>query len=74
MIPDIEKMADNRIEDDKMIVQHVENSKIDASHSESQVDDPKVKAGDYSGARSKTDATEIRLVRKIDLILMPTIW
>ncbi|KAE8149177.1 major facilitator superfamily domain-containing protein [Aspergillus avenaceus] len=30
--------------------------------------------GDYSGARKKTDPVEIRLVRKLDLWIMPTLW
>jgi hypothetical protein len=29
---------------------------------------------DYSGAVSKTDETEIRLVRKLDWRIMPTLW
>ncbi|KAL3484534.1 major facilitator superfamily domain-containing protein [Aspergillus germanicus] len=30
--------------------------------------------GDYSGAQEKTDPVEIRLVRKLDLWIMPTLW
>ncbi|RMZ47795.1 hypothetical protein AFCA_000539 [Aspergillus flavus] len=30
--------------------------------------------GDYSGARKKTDPVEIRLVRKLDTWIMPTLW
>jgi len=29
---------------------------------------------DYAGAVSKTDETEIRLVRKLDCRIMPTLW
>ncbi|KAL2206072.1 MFS general substrate transporter [Sarocladium strictum] len=29
---------------------------------------------DYSGVRKKTDPKEIRLVRKLDCIMMPTLW
>lgn len=29
---------------------------------------------DYSGARAKTDPTEIKLVRKLDKWIMPTLW
>lgn len=30
--------------------------------------------GDYSGAVAKTDEVEIRLVRKLDYRIMPTLW
>ncbi|KAL4951217.1 major facilitator superfamily domain-containing protein [Aspergillus filifer] len=30
--------------------------------------------GDYSGAQAKTDPVEIRLVRKLDMWIMPTLW
>lgn len=30
--------------------------------------------GDYSGAVEKTSAEEIRLVRKLDMRIMPTLW
>lgn len=30
--------------------------------------------GDYSGAIAKSDPTEIALVRKLDLRIMPTLW
>lgn len=29
---------------------------------------------DYSGAHAKTNPAEIRLVRKLDLIILPTLW
>lgn len=29
---------------------------------------------DYSGAHAKTDPLEIRLVRKLDFIILPTLW
>ncbi|RAK79984.1 putative MFS transporter [Aspergillus fijiensis CBS 313.89] len=32
------------------------------------------KGGDYSGATAKTDEVEIRLVRKLDLRIMPILW
>ncbi|WDK10906.1 major facilitator superfamily transporter [Colletotrichum graminicola] len=31
-------------------------------------------AVDYSGAAAKTDPAEIKLVRKLDLWIMPTLW
>lgn len=30
--------------------------------------------GDYSGATAKTDPVEIRLVRKLDMRIMPILW
>lgn len=30
--------------------------------------------GDYSGATAKTDPREIRLVRKLDIRIMPILW
>lgn len=30
--------------------------------------------GDYSGAVAKTDSVEIKLVRKLDFRIMPTLW
>lgn len=29
---------------------------------------------DYSGAHEKTDPEEIKLVRKLDMFIMPTLW
>lgn len=29
---------------------------------------------DYSGAHAKQDAVEVRLVRKLDFIILPTLW
>jgi hypothetical protein len=37
--------------------------------------DPKQELGvDYSGARAKDDPAEIKLVRKLDLYILPTLW
>lgn len=33
-----------------------------------------VREGDYSGAVAKTDPEEIRLVRKLDIRIMPIMW
>ncbi|KAK8100392.1 major facilitator superfamily domain-containing protein [Apiospora kogelbergensis] len=33
-----------------------------------------IQEGDYSGAHRKTDPAEIKLVRKLDLWIMPTLW
>lgn len=33
-----------------------------------------VVVGDYSGAVAKTDEVEIRLVKKLDYRIMPTLW
>lgn len=32
----------------------------------------KAQLGDYSGAKEKTDPAEIKLVRKLDMYIMPT--
>jgi hypothetical protein len=32
------------------------------------------RGGDYSGAAAKSDPAEIRLVRKLDLRIMPILW
>lgn len=37
-------------------------------------DGKEVQAVDYSGAHTKTDPKEIRLVKKLDKWIMPTIW
>ena len=34
----------------------------------------KQQSTDYSGSRKKTSAEEVRLVRKLDLIILPTLW
>lgn len=46
---------------------------LEVLHTEKAVDMPHAGA-DYSGAHGKTDPLEIRLVRKVDLIMLPTLW
>lgn len=50
---------------------YTEEEKIDIV--DAVLNDPDEK-GDYSGAVAKTDEAEIRLVRKLDLRIMPTLW
>ncbi|KAF7593586.1 hypothetical protein BBP40_011206 [Aspergillus hancockii] len=45
---------------------------IEDVHSLKQVDEKG--QGDYSGATKKTDPEEIRLVRKLDIRIMPSLW
>lgn len=37
-------------------------------------EEEKVAAVDYAGAHKKTDPAEIRLVKKLDLWIMPVLW
>ncbi|GJD03147.1 major facilitator superfamily transporter [Colletotrichum higginsianum] len=58
---------------------HADIEKQQALHQEHShvLDDekkPATAAVDYSGAAAKTDPEEIRLVRKLDLWIMPTLW
>jgi hypothetical protein len=59
---------------------HVEEEKPKINHQESIPDDEALKPppqepnADYSGSQKKTDPEEIRLVRKIDFIMMPILW
>jgi hypothetical protein len=51
------------------------DEKPEALHREDIIsEEKKQQAGDYSGAREKTDPAEIRLVRKLDMWIMPTLW
>lgn len=43
------------------------------SHIEKVLDAPAAVV-DYSGAHAKQDAVEVRLVRKLDFIILPTLW
>jgi len=55
---------------EKMAPLEIENAIVNEDYIEKGVE----KAGDYSGAVSKTDPREIALVRKLDWRLMPTLW
>ncbi|KAL3495508.1 major facilitator superfamily domain-containing protein [Aspergillus germanicus] len=60
---------------EKKVSQEIGDEKPEALHREDTIDQEKQQqAGDYSGARKKTDPAEIRLVRKLDLWIMPTLW
>jgi hypothetical protein len=60
---------------EKQVSQEIGDEKPEALHREDTIDQEKQQqAGDYSGARKKTDPAEIRLVRKLDLWIMPTLW
>ncbi|KAJ5327652.1 hypothetical protein N7452_008042 [Penicillium brevicompactum] len=55
----------------------IDDEKPGALHREDTIDEEKrkqLKDVDYSGATKKTDPAEIRLVRKLDLWIMPTLW
>ncbi|RSL93965.1 hypothetical protein CEP52_012927 [Fusarium oligoseptatum] len=64
---DQEKMSEN--------IQTLDAEKQNSAHQEysSEVLDKKTN-GDYSGAAAKTDPEEIKLVKKLDLWIMPTLW
>ncbi|KAE8354274.1 major facilitator superfamily domain-containing protein [Aspergillus coremiiformis] len=52
-----------------------EGEKIKSSHVEDVSNQADEKAqGDYSGATKKTDPVEIRLVRKLDMRILPILW
>lgn len=55
----------NKTETDKIYVTRCENV---------LTEEGKMVAVDYSGAHAKVDPTEIRLVRKLDLWIMPMLW
>ncbi|KAJ5346274.1 hypothetical protein N7541_008756 [Penicillium brevicompactum] len=64
-------MTGNKISPD------IDDEKPGALHWEDTIDEEKrkqLKDVDYSGATKKTDPAEIRLVRKLDLWIMPTLW
>lgn len=49
--------------------------KLNSAHQEDVLDKSEpVREGDYSGAVAKSSAEEIKLVRRLDLFLMPTLW
>lgn len=51
------------------------DEKPEALHREDTIGEEKQgQAGDYSGARKKTNPVEIRLVRKLDTWIMPMLW
>jgi hypothetical protein len=55
----------------------IDDEKPGDLHREDTIDQEKqkqLKDVDYSGATKKTDPAEIRLVRKLDLWIMPTLW
>ncbi|OGE56880.1 hypothetical protein PENARI_c002G11694 [Penicillium arizonense] len=55
----------------------IDDEKPGVLHREDTIDQEKqkqLKDVDYSGATKKTDPAEIRLVRKLDLWIMPTLW
>lgn len=54
---------DKAMTDDKAYTSHVEKACLEP---------PAVV--DYSGAQAKSSAEEIRLVRKLDFIILPTLW
>lgn len=63
-----EKKAPQDIGDEKPEALHREDTLGDAKQQQLPRD------GDYSGARKKTDPAEIRLVRKLDMWIMPILW
>lgn len=61
--------------DAKHHFEDVAEKKRDTDHREYGSDEEGLTAGvDYSGAQSKTDPAEIKLVKKLDLWIMPTLW
>lgn len=54
----------------------VRDEKIDVAQSEYMVESDKESHEplDYSGAHEKTDPAEIKLVKRLDLFIMPTLW
>lgn len=58
--------AEKSLEAQKVDDLHVEDLKTFDRTNENE--------GDYSGATSKTDTVEIRLVRKLDMRIMPILW
>jgi hypothetical protein len=61
-----ERDMEKSLEAQKVDDLHVEDLKSHNRTSENEVD--------YSGATSKTNAVEIRLVRKLDMRIMPILW
>ncbi|KAK5072418.1 hypothetical protein LTR64_005112 [Lithohypha guttulata] len=54
----------------------VRDEKVDVAQSEYMVESDKESHEplDYSGAHEKTDPAEIKLVKRLDLFIMPTLW
>lgn len=50
------------------------NEKLDYDQKEYSVDPETDQNVDYSGAHEKTDPEEIKLVKRLDLFIMPTLW
>lgn len=50
-----------------------EDNKPHLRHDEHYIEKEEL-AVDYSGARAKDDPAEIKLVRKLDLFILPTLW
>lgn len=67
MAVDMKRASIERKPDDKFI----ERTLTDTITKEGILGDPEA---DYSGAVKKTDPEEIRLVRKLDYRIMPTLW
>ncbi|KAL4872134.1 hypothetical protein BDV12DRAFT_7057 [Aspergillus spectabilis] len=62
---------------EKKVSAEIGDEKPDVLHREDTIDHEKQqqqKNVDYSGATKKTDPAEIRLVRKLDIWIMPTLW
>ena len=62
---------------DKKISPEIGDEKPEALHREDTIDQEKERqqnVTDYSGAHEKTDPAEIRLVRKLDIWIMPILW
>ncbi|KAL4954019.1 major facilitator superfamily domain-containing protein [Aspergillus filifer] len=62
---------------DKRISPEIGDGKPEALHREDTIDQEKERqqnVTDYSGAHEKTDPAEIRLVRKLDIWIMPILW
>lgn len=56
-----------------MPIYHAHLQKDDISHVE-KFHEETVATVDYSGAHTTRDAVELKLVRKLDLIILPTLW
>ena len=53
----------------------MEKSESEVRHVEMQLEGQKPQGNeDYSGAHAKTDPAEIKLVRKLDMFILPTLW
>lgn len=52
----------------------IEKPPVAALHDDFADESGKVAGTDYAGARGKSDPAEIKLVRKLDLWIMPILW